>query len=233
MVTEVIPGPHAQSNPGGQGPLHPDSSRRRDEHQRSRQFRHHDRPPGRCPPLCANHLRAGQHRQWRPGGVSPHLRRFQVHRAGVEGCLHGLPAPTAAAAAAAASSALFGGRAAAAAAGRRRRRRRWKTPGATAVHVNAVSDDENNAVLVSAPADFMPGISNIIVKLDIPQEDTIIIRLFTLRNADCNDVTDRTARPVPGSKHRSQRQTPGEAGAPPHSSPAAGAAAPAPLPQRA
>jgi general secretion pathway protein D len=59
----------------------------------------------------------------------------------------------------------------------------------TGIHVNAVSDDENNAVLVSAPMDFMPGISNIINKLDIPQEDTIIIKLFTLMNADCNDVT--------------------------------------------
>jgi type II secretory pathway component GspD/PulD (secretin) len=59
----------------------------------------------------------------------------------------------------------------------------------TGVSVNAVSDDENNAVLVSAPADFIPGISNIISKLDIPQEDTIVIKLFTLRNADCNDVT--------------------------------------------
>ena len=58
----------------------------------------------------------------------------------------------------------------------------------TGVHVNAVSDDQNNAVLVSAPADFMPGISNIIIKLDIPQEDTVQIRLFFLTNADCNDV---------------------------------------------
>ena len=58
----------------------------------------------------------------------------------------------------------------------------------TGVHINAVSDDQNNAVLVSAPADFMPGISNIIIKLDIPQEDTVQIRLFFLTNADCNDV---------------------------------------------
>jgi type II secretory pathway component GspD/PulD (secretin) len=57
------------------------------------------------------------------------------------------------------------------------------------IHVNAVSDDENNAVLVSAPIDYMPSISNLITKLDIPQEDTIEIKLFTLRNADCTDVT--------------------------------------------
>ena len=57
-----------------------------------------------------------------------------------------------------------------------------------AVHVNAVSDDQNNAVLVSAPADYMPGISNLILKLDIPQEDTVQIRLFFLTNAECVDV---------------------------------------------
>jgi type II secretory pathway component GspD/PulD (secretin) len=63
------------------------------------------------------------------------------------------------------------------------------TSARTGVHVNAVSDDQNNAVLVSAPMDFMPGISNVITKLDIPQEDSIVIQLFTLKNADCSDVT--------------------------------------------
>ena len=58
----------------------------------------------------------------------------------------------------------------------------------TGIHINAVSDDKNNAVMVSAPVDFMPGISNIIVKLDIPQDDMVQIRLFTLTNADCTDV---------------------------------------------
>ena len=59
-----------------------------------------------------------------------------------------------------------------------------------AIHVNAVSDDQNNAVLVSAPADYMPGISNLIFKLDIPQEDAVQIRLFFLTNAECTDVAN-------------------------------------------
>jgi len=58
----------------------------------------------------------------------------------------------------------------------------------TGIKINAVSDDENNAVLVSAPTDFMPGISNIIIALDIPQEDSVQIQLFFLTNADCTDV---------------------------------------------
>jgi Mg-chelatase subunit ChlD len=51
-------------------------------------------------------------------------------------------------------------------------------------HVNAVSDDQNNAVVISAPAELMPRISNLLNQLDIPQEDTTQIRRFALRNAD-------------------------------------------------
>jgi type II secretory pathway component GspD/PulD (secretin) len=59
-----------------------------------------------------------------------------------------------------------------------------------AIHVNAVSDDQNNAVLVSAPADFMPPISNIIWQLDIPQDDAVQIRRFVLKNADSTEVAN-------------------------------------------
>ena len=74
------------------------------------------------------------------------------------------------------------------------------------IHVNAVSDDENNAVLVSAPADFMPGISNIITALDIPQEDTVQIRLFFLTNADCTDVATELLALFPDPNQSSQGQ---------------------------
>jgi type II secretory pathway component GspD/PulD (secretin) len=76
-----------------------------------------------------------------------------------------------------------------------------------AVHVNAVSDDQNNAVLVSAPADYMEGISNIIFKLDIPQEDSVVIRLFVLTNADCTDVATELTQlfPDPNSQANSSR----------------------------
>ena len=80
------------------------------------------------------------------------------------------------------------------------------TAGGLAVHVNAVSDDQNNAVLVSAPADFMPGISNIIIKLDIPQEDTVQIRLFFLTNADCSDVATELLALFPDPNHPGRRE---------------------------
>jgi type II secretory pathway component GspD/PulD (secretin) len=76
----------------------------------------------------------------------------------------------------------------------------------TGVHVNAVSDDQNNAVLVSAPADFMPGISNIITALDIPQEDTVQIRLFFLTNADCTSVANELLALFPDPTQSSQNQ---------------------------
>jgi general secretion pathway protein D len=82
-----------------------------------------------------------------------------------------------------------------------------------AVHVNAVSDDQNNAVLVSAPADFMPGISNIIDKLDIPQEDTVQIELFALHNADCSDVANELLALFPDPNLQAQNQTGGRRGA--------------------
>jgi hypothetical protein len=75
----------------------------------------------------------------------------------------------------------------------------------TGIHVNAVSDDENNAVLVSAPADYMPGISNIIYKLDIPQEDTVQIRLFFLTNAECTDVANELLTLFPDPNQSSQQ----------------------------
>jgi type II secretory pathway component GspD/PulD (secretin) len=85
----------------------------------------------------------------------------------------------------------------------------------TGVHVNAVSDDQNNAVLVSAPADFMGPISNIIFKLDIPQEDTVQIRLFFLTNADCNDVVNEllTLFPDPNTQSGAAAGATGRRGA--------------------
>jgi type II secretory pathway component GspD/PulD (secretin) len=83
----------------------------------------------------------------------------------------------------------------------------------TGIHVNAVSDDQNNAVLVSAPADFMPGISNIITALDIPQEDTVQIRLFFLTNADCTSVANELLALFPDPNQSSQNQNTGRRGA--------------------
>ena len=66
-----------------------------------------------------------------------------------------------------------------------------ENPRRAAIHVNAVSDDQNNAVLVSAPADFMCGISNLIHKLDLQQDDVVQIRIFALHYADATDMANQ------------------------------------------
>jgi len=60
--------------------------------------------------------------------------------------------------------------------------------------VNAVADNQNNAVLINASPDLMPGISNLITKLDIPQEDTTQTRLFFLTNADSTATANELQR---------------------------------------
>jgi type II secretory pathway component GspD/PulD (secretin) len=79
-------------------------------------------------------------------------------------------------------------------------------PKRAAIHVNAVSDDQNNAVLVSAPIDIMPGISNLITKLDIPQEDTIQIKVFGLKHADPTDIANELAFIFPDPTYMAQQQ---------------------------
>jgi len=66
-----------------------------------------------------------------------------------------------------------------------------ENPRRAAIHVNAVSDDQNNAVLVSAPADIMCGISNLIHKLDLQQDDLVEIRIFGLHHADATDMANQ------------------------------------------
>jgi type II secretory pathway component GspD/PulD (secretin) len=78
-----------------------------------------------------------------------------------------------------------------------------------AVRVNAVSDDDNNAILVTAPADIMPGISNLIHTLDIQQDDVVQIRLFTLHHADATDVASQLALLFPDPTTQAGRQNNG------------------------
>ena len=77
------------------------------------------------------------------------------------------------------------------------------------IHVNAVSDDQNNAVLVSAPADIMSGISDLIHKLDIQQDDMVQIRIFGLHHADATDVANQMAAIFPDPTTQASQQNSG------------------------
>jgi type II secretory pathway component GspD/PulD (secretin) len=85
-------------------------------------------------------------------------------------------------------------------------------PKRAAFHVNAVSDDENNAVMVSAPIDIMPGISNLITKLDIPQDDMVLIKVFPLKHANPDDVATELTSLFPDPNAQNNQQTGGRAG---------------------
>jgi type II secretory pathway component GspD/PulD (secretin) len=78
-----------------------------------------------------------------------------------------------------------------------------------AIRVNAVSDDQNNAILVSAPADIMSGISNLVHKLDIQQDDVLQIRVFALHHADATDVANQMASLFPDSTSQANPQNSG------------------------
>ncbi len=58
------------------------------------------------------------------------------------------------------------------------------------IRVNAVSDDQNNAVLVSAPLEVMNTVSNLINQLDQPSEDVTVLRVFHLKHADPTEMAD-------------------------------------------
>jgi general secretion pathway protein D len=78
-----------------------------------------------------------------------------------------------------------------------------------AIRVNAVSDDQNNAVLVSAPADIMSGISNLIHKLDLQQNDALQIHIFRLQHADATDVAGQVALLFPDPTTQANQQNNG------------------------
>lgn len=80
------------------------------------------------------------------------------------------------------------------------------SPKRAAIRVNAVSDDQDNAVLVSAPVDIMPGVSNLIHKLDIQQSDLVQIRVFRLLHADPSDIAGQITSlfPDPNTQTGSQ-----------------------------
>jgi len=79
-------------------------------------------------------------------------------------------------------------------------------PRRSPIRVNAVSDGQNNAVLVSAPTDMMPGISNLIHRLDIQQDDLLQIRLFGLHHADAEDVANQMSLLFPNPATQSSPQ---------------------------
>jgi type II secretory pathway component GspD/PulD (secretin) len=66
-------------------------------------------------------------------------------------------------------------------------------------HALFVSDDQMNAVISSAPPDYMRMITNIIALLDKPSQDITVLRLFHLKHADAQEVSDELSAAFPSS----------------------------------
>jgi general secretion pathway protein D len=69
----------------------------------------------------------------------------------------------------------------------------------TQTHAVFVSDDQMNAIVASAPPDYMPTISNVIAQLDLPSQEVTQIRVFHLRHADPTEIADELSNLFPSS----------------------------------
>jgi general secretion pathway protein D len=68
-----------------------------------------------------------------------------------------------------------------------------------ASHVAAVSDDQSNSVIVTAPEEYLPTITGIINQLDTPMSDITEVRIFSLRHADATELATQLTTLYPPS----------------------------------
>jgi len=69
--------------------------------------------------------------------------------------------------------------------------------GATAPRVVAVADDRSNSVVISAPADLLTSIEDMLDKIDQQVNDTAELRVFRLVNADPSEMAAQLAQLYP------------------------------------
>jgi general secretion pathway protein D len=71
-------------------------------------------------------------------------------------------------------------------------------------HTVFTSDDQLNAIVASAPPDYMATVSNVIVQLDQPSQDITQIRVFRLKHADPTEIANELASLFPSSTSSDQ-----------------------------
>ncbi len=77
---------------------------------------------------------------------------------------------------------------------------------ATASYVKAVADENGNAVVVTAPAEVLEQIRQLLQELDAPSEDTTTVRVLPLRYADATQVANMLASLYPDATASASRQ---------------------------
>jgi type II secretory pathway component GspD/PulD (secretin) len=76
-------------------------------------------------------------------------------------------------------------------------------------HAVFVSDDQLNAVVASAPPDYMHMITNVIALLDKPSQDVTALRVFILKHADPGEISDELTSLFPSTTSDQNSRTPG------------------------
>jgi type II secretory pathway component GspD/PulD (secretin) len=71
-------------------------------------------------------------------------------------------------------------------------------------HAVFVSDDQLNAVISSAPPDYMHMITNVIADLDKPSQDITELRVFPLNHADPGEISDELTTMFPSTTSNDQ-----------------------------
>jgi type II secretory pathway component GspD/PulD (secretin) len=71
-------------------------------------------------------------------------------------------------------------------------------------HAVFVSDDQMNAVIASAPPDYMRMITNVIAVLDKPSQDITMMRVFHLKHADPGEIADELTTMFPSTTSTDQ-----------------------------
>jgi general secretion pathway protein D len=84
--------------------------------------------------------------------------------------------------------------------------------GAVATRVVAVGDDRSNSLIVSAPADLMVTITEMVAKIDQPVSDITELRVFHLNNADPAELADQFATLFPDETRTGSNQNQGGPG---------------------
>jgi type II secretory pathway component GspD/PulD (secretin) len=77
-------------------------------------------------------------------------------------------------------------------------------------HAVFVSDDQMNAIVASAPPDYMAMIYHVITNLDQPSQDITQMRVFHLKHADPGEIADELTTMFPSASSTEQNsRTPG------------------------
>jgi general secretion pathway protein D len=72
--------------------------------------------------------------------------------------------------------------------------------------VVAVADDRSNSVVISAPADLLTAIDDMLDKIDTQVSDTTELRVFRLTNADPSELSDQLAQLFPDETSANNNQ---------------------------